>query len=242
MHVLNNCYELAEWYRKAASLLWVNDKWKWQEYLRIVPCHVSHQTFPCYQFHDICYFSDSAGEYPDTWLSFTSYVPKQSSTRVPVTCSYATDSCYNPTHANPCACSCWNWGLSAYKNIWGWPTSHAHIRLEQTKCLQTEGKFWQIKLGAIYDCVFVCQMCICWCHEWIAKVKLSDFTQKFISVLITWIQFSLLSNLFMRIKYMYSSCHICPNKYVPYVHMCSALLYIVARDISEYSEPYYSIL
>ena len=75
-------------------------------------------------------------------------------------------------------------------------------------------------------------MCISWCHEWITKVRLSDFTQKMISVLITWIQCSLLSNLFVQIKYMYFSCHICPNKCVPYVqcaYVFSSVLYCTRR-------------
>jgi len=54
--MLNNCHKIVEWHRKATSLLWVNDKWKWQEYLRTVPCHASHQTFPCYQLHAILIF------------------------------------------------------------------------------------------------------------------------------------------------------------------------------------------
>jgi hypothetical protein len=137
-----NYYELVKYYRKATALLCVNDKWKCQEYQRTVPWHKSHQTFLYYQLRGFSYFSDSTGKYPYTWLSIKSYVPKQSSTRLSVTCSYATDSCYNPTHANTCSRTCWDWGLSTYKNIRGWPTSHAHICVEQTQCLQTEGNFW----------------------------------------------------------------------------------------------------
>jgi len=46
----------------------------------------------------------------------------------------------------------------------------------------------------------------------------------------------------MQIKYMYSSCHICSNKCVPYVRICSVSLYIVPEDMIEYVEPDYSIL
>jgi len=86
------------------------------------------------------YFSDSARKYPDPWISFTSYVPDQSSTRLPVQCSYAANTCYNPSHTNSRSCSCWDRRLSPHKNIWGWPTPYAYICLEQTQRLQTEGK------------------------------------------------------------------------------------------------------